>query len=100
MSKDEKIALNGEQEAALGVMMSAAKVLNNHCVGEKRFSTPPVCLCTTNREAKSINDGARMSVKGEARAFRAKVSGRFLEAEFPADGNLELVVGCSITYGG
>ena len=75
---------------------SAAKVLNNHCVGEKTFRSPPVCLCTTNREAKAINDAARMSMKGEARAFRAKVSGRFLEAEFPADGNLELVVGARV----
>ena len=75
---------------------SAAKVLNNHCVGEKRFSTPPVCLCTTNREAKAINDAAKMSVKGEVRAFRAKVSGKFIEAEFPADGILELVVGARV----
>ena len=75
---------------------SAAKVLNNHCVGEKTFRSPPVCLCTTNREAKAINDAARMSMKGEARAFRAKVSGRFLGAEFPAEGNLELVVGARV----
>ena len=75
---------------------SAAKVLNNHCVGEKTFRTPPVCLCTTNREAKAINDAARMSVKGEARAFQAKVSGRFLEAEFPAEASLELVVGARV----
>ena len=79
-----------------GKFDAAAKVLNNHCVGEKAFRTPPVCLCTTNREAKSINDAARMAVKGEARSFCAQVSGRFLEAEFPADGNLELVVGARV----
>ena len=37
-----------------------------------------------------------MSVKGESRAFRAKVSGKFTEAEFPADGILELVVGARV----
>ena len=75
---------------------SAAKVLNNHCVGEKTFRTPPVCLCTTNREAKAINDAARLSVKGEAREFRAKVSGKFPEAELPADAALELVIGARV----
>ena len=79
-----------------GNFAAAAKVLNNHCVGEKTFRTPPVCLCTTNREAKAINDAARMSVKGESRLFKAKVSGKFLEAEFPADGDLELVVGARV----
>ena len=75
---------------------SAAKVLNNHCVGEKAFRTPPVCLCTTNREAKAINDAARMSVKGESRLFKANVFGKFLEAEFPAEGDLELVAGARV----
>ena len=40
----------------LNVFEGAAKVLNNHCVGEKTFSRPPVCLCTTKRDAKAVND--------------------------------------------
>lgn len=79
-----------------GKFEAAAKVLNNHCIGEKTFRTPPVCLCTTNREAKAINDAARMSVKGESRQFNAQISGTFLETEFPADGNLDLVVGARV----
>ena len=79
-----------------GKFEAAAKVLNNHCVGEKAFLKPPVCLCTTNREAKAINDAARRSVNGESRSFAAQVSGKFLEAEFPAEGNLELVVGARV----
>ena len=75
---------------------AAAKVLNNHCVGEKTFRSPPVCLCTTNREARMINDAARKTVKGESRVFRAQVCGRFAEAEFPADANLELAVGARV----
>lgn len=79
-----------------GKFEAAAKVLNNHCIGEKTFHTPPVCLCTTNREARAINDAARSSVKGETRFFSAQVSGRFLEAEFPAEGNMELIVGARV----
>lgn len=75
---------------------AAAKVLNNYCIGEKTFRTPPVCLCTTNREARAINDAARSSVKGETRFFSAQVSGKFLEAEFPAEGNMELIVGARV----
>ena len=79
-----------------GKFEAAAKVLNNHCIGEKTFRTPPVCLCTTNREARAINDAARSSVKGETRFFSAQVSGKFLEAEFPAEGNMELIVGARV----
>lgn len=79
-----------------GKFEAAAKVLNNHCIGEKTFRTPPVCLCTTNREARAINDAARLSVKGETRFFSAQVSGKFLEAEFPAEGNMELIVGARV----
>ena len=79
-----------------GNFEAAAKVLNNHCVGEKTFSSPPVCLCTTNREAKSVNDAARKSVKGRSRTFVAQVSGKFPESEFPAEPSLDLAVGTRV----
>ena len=74
----------------------AAKVLNNHCIGEKSFNTPPICLCTTNREAKSVNDAARKSVESRSRTFTAKVSGKFPETEFPAEPKLELAIGVRV----
>ena len=79
-----------------GNFEAAAKVLNNHCVGEKSFSSPPVCLCTTNREAKAVNDAARKSVKGASRSFVARVSGKFPEAEFPVEPSLDLAVGARV----
>ena len=79
-----------------GNFEAAAKVLNNHCIGEKTFSVPPVCLCTTNREAKSVNEAARKSVKGASRAFVAQVSGNFPESEFPAEPRLDLAVGARV----
>ena len=79
-----------------GNFEGAAKVLNNHCVREKTFSRPPVCLCTTNRDAKAVNDAARKSVKGRSRTFVAQISGKFPESEFPAESSLDLAVGTRV----
>ena len=79
-----------------GNFEAAAKVLNNHCIGEKTFSAPPICLCTTNREAKFVNEAARKSVRGASRTFVAQVSGSFPESEFPAEPKLDLAVGARV----
>ena len=79
-----------------GNFEAAAKVLNTHCVGEKSFSRPPVCLCTTNRDAKAVNDAARKYVKGRSRTFVAQISGKFPESEFPAEPSLDLAVGTRV----
>lgn len=79
-----------------GNFEAAARVLNNHCLGEKSFSTPPVFLCTTNREAKAVNDAARKTVKGAARTLAATVSGQFPESDFPAEPSLDLAVGARV----
>lgn len=79
-----------------GNFEAAARVLNNHCIGEKSFPTPPICLCTTNREVQMINEEGRKRIKGEARSFTAQVSGRFPESDLPADPVLELVVGARV----
>lgn len=79
-----------------GAFERAAKVLNSNCQGEKRFASPPVCLCTTNREAKYINDIERAKVRGVARTFRAEVTGRFAEADYPADAELDLSIGVRV----
>ena len=74
----------------------AARVLNAHCVGGKAFPSPPVCLCTTNRDAQVINETERKKLTGESRTFSARVSGRFPESDLPADSVLELVVGARV----
>ncbi len=79
-----------------GNFEGAAKVLNNHCLGDRAFSVPPIFLCTTNREAKAVNDASRKSVKGESRSFVARISGQFPEAEFPAEPELDLAVGARV----
>lgn len=79
-----------------GEFERAAKVLNNNCVADKSFSAMPVCLCTTNREAKYINDTERAKVKGERRSFSAEVTGRFAESDYPAEVDLDLAIGARV----
>jgi len=75
---------------------AAAKVLNNNCQGEKHFRAQPICLCTTNREAKHINEMERKRIKGLAKTFTAEVTGTFPESDYPVDACLEFVVGARV----
>ena len=79
-----------------GNFVSAAKVLNNHCLGVKSFPEPPICLCATNSEAKAINDRERDRMQGQKRTFKAAVSGKFPESDYPVDPVLELAVGARV----
>ena len=79
-----------------GKIESAAKVLNNHCLGEKTFSVTPICLCTTNREVKAINEYAQKKIKGNSRSFHAEIHGSFPETDYPTESCLELTVGARV----
>ena len=79
-----------------GKIESAEKVLNNHCLEKKTFSVPPVCLCTTNREAKAINEYAQKKIKGDVRSFHAEIHGSFPETDYPTESCLELTVGARV----
>lgn len=79
-----------------GKIESAAKVFNNHYLGKKSFSVPPVCLCTTNREAKAINEYAQKKIKGDLHSFHAEIHGSFPETDYPTELRLELTVGARV----
>lgn len=79
-----------------GRFESAAKILNDNCLGEKHFHTSPVCLCTTNREAKAINENERSRIRGPSRVFTAFVAGNFPVSDFPTEAQLDLVVGARV----
>lgn len=79
-----------------GKIESAVKVLNNHCRGKKTFSVPPICLCTTNREANAINEYAQKKIKGDSRSFHAEIHGSFPETDYPTESCLELTVGARV----
>lgn len=79
-----------------GRIESAAKVLNNHSLGKKTFPASPICLCTTNREAKAINEYAQKKIKGDLRSFHAEIHGSFPETDYPTESCLELTVGARV----
>lgn len=79
-----------------GKIETVANVLNNHCLGKKTFPVPPICLCTTNREAKAINEYAQKKINGVVYFFHAEIHGSFSETDCPTESCLELTVGARV----
>jgi len=76
-----------------GRFAEAAEVLNRLCLRERQRAVPPICLCTTNREAHDVNSHARDQARNTARTFSAVVNGQFPEGSYPTDASLEIAVG-------
>ena len=93
---EDALFRNALNDLRHGKIESAVKVLNNHCLGKKTFQVPPICLCTTNREAKAINEYAQKKVKGDLHSFHAQIHGSFPETDYPTESCLELIVGARV----
>ena len=76
-----------------GKFAEAAEVLNGLCLRERQRKVPPVCLCTTNREAREVNVRASVCGNGASRTFNAVVKGQFPEGNYPTELSLEVRVG-------
>jgi len=76
-----------------GMFDQVAAVLNRICLQDHPRNARPICLCTTNAEARRINEAKRLRERGEVRRFSAKVSGSYPESDFPTDPTLDLTVG-------
>lgn len=92
---------NGELDAGSvedgdGALLSAAEILNRHCLGKSDMPCEPVCLCTTNREAHVINTVARAKLREKAAKFDAIVTGKFPEGDYPTEAQLELAPGARV----
>ncbi len=79
-----------------GEKLSAAEMLNRHCLGKAEMPCEPVCLCTTNREAQVINAVARAKLKDKSTKFDALVTGKFPEGDYPTEALLELAPGARV----
>lgn len=92
---------NGDLDAktiqdADGAMLSAVDVLNRYCLNKPEMPCQPVSLCTTNREAHAINAMARARLRECGAKFNAVVTGKFPEADFPTEAELELMLGARV----
>lgn len=76
--------------------LNAIEALNKLCFREEGLGPEPVYLCTTNRESQVLNAVKKDRIHGENTQFRAVVSGKFQERDFPTASVLELKVGARI----
>lgn len=96
--------LNHVRHGTLGVedidvnsqKISSVDALNELCVCEKQMAHTPIRLCTTNREVQSINNEARAKISAPIFKFKAIVSGKFDEVNYPTEAELQLKVGCRV----
>ncbi len=78
-----------------GGALSAAETLNRECLGA-RPDGRAVSLCTTNREAQTINAVARARLQEKGAKFDAVVTGKFRESDYPTEAELELAPGARV----
>ncbi|MGN0867594.1 MAG: ATP-dependent RecD-like DNA helicase [Oligosphaeraceae bacterium] len=88
-------------EAAIplaGKMVTPLEALNQSCLDRPMApdAPPPIRLCTTNREAATINATMEERLDSPPVFFSAKITGRFQEGDFPTDALLELKVGARV----
>jgi hypothetical protein len=79
-----------------GNRLNAVEVLNRFCLHNASQTIPPVNLCTTNRETVAINTMMKSRLDGNVSLFKAQLSGKFRESDFPTEVMLELKPGARV----
>jgi len=79
-----------------GKMVDVITALNHKCIGKPPMNPKPVQLCTTNREAESYNAMCQSRLSGKETIFRAVVTGKFPEKDYPTQFTLNLQVGARV----
>ena len=94
--RHNEIALRDLHDAADGVLLNVKEMLNKHANISIPLAVPPVCLCTTNREANILNSLTNERSEGDCQTFSAIVKGVFNEKDFPTPAKLELKKGARV----
>ncbi len=76
--------------------LTALEALNQRCVNAPALEPQPVFLCTTNREAQTFNVICKNRIEGEDLIFKAIVTGKFKESDYPTAPILELKLGARV----
>ena len=85
------LLLDGQENPA-----NAIEALNRLCVDRPKLTIKPIYLCTTKREADTLNQFHQSELKGEEHTFHAVVVGKFQEKDFPTLETLSLKVGARV----
>ena len=70
--------------------------LTRSCVDQPESAHDPVNLCTTNRETQTLNAYHKSRISGENFIFKATVTGKFQERDYPTSAILELKLGARV----
>ncbi|WP_176014472.1 ATP-dependent RecD-like DNA helicase [Victivallis sp. Marseille-Q1083] len=76
--------------------MNVLEALTKLCANQPPLEPEPVYLCTTNREAQTLNMVQKSLLTGENFIFRAVVTGKFQERDYPTSPLLELKIGARV----
>ena len=76
--------------------LNVLEALTRLCVGQPPLDPEPVYLCTTNREAQTMNALQKNRLDGEEFSFNAVVRGKFPERDYPTPALLELKLGARV----
>ena len=76
--------------------LNVLEALTRFCVGQPPLDPEPVYLCTTNREAQTMNALQKNRLDGEEFSFNAVVRGKFPERDYPTPALLELKLGARV----
>lgn len=79
-----------------GKILSVISALNEKCIGGPEQDFQSIQLCTTNREAEAYNVMCQNRLDGESKMFRAVISGKFPEKDYPTSATMELQVGARV----
>ena len=76
--------------------LNVLEVLTMLCVNRSPLEVEPVYLCTTNREAQTMNILQKSRLEGREFLFHAVVRGKFPERDYPTPAVLELKIGARV----
>lgn len=94
--RHNEITLRDLHDSAEGALLNVKEMLNKHANISIPLAVPPVCLCTTNREANILNSLTNERSEGDCQTFSAIVKGVFNEKDFPTPAKLELKKGARV----
>jgi len=72
------------------------KIINNTCYGKPINYADTITLCTTNANAKNINDKQMSLIEGKEIVFNGWLSGKFNDKNCPVERVITLKVNCRV----
>ena len=80
------------------LMVNCVTALNKLCFHEEEVteSAQGIALCTTRREAEEVNRRHAAKLTTDAEVFKAQITGKFLEKDYPTAANLRIQQGARV----